>query len=398
MFSLNSTGSLLTAAAISFSVAACGSRPLTDALEALDALTRGPLSAQLDVDPEGFSDPTVRQYRGEALDMYRASLIYHEYAIDAYKKRNDDKATLLARVGLIYFSAAENFYRSAEAREGLNVASVRFEEQRVRRNDFADRLASEQELISLLTTIESLFEANEEMRRELASFEEASRTESQAMYAIQEARILQREAEGMRANVYAGEEFDRATATLTRAIAGFDGGQFAEAQQLGYEALEQYRRSIEAARPRFMEESDRLLNDPENRELFETAQRIFGPQSTFLESRGIVVVLPGLFREGSSEVDATKSFLLDQVLTLLNQQTNRNLMIEGHTNDNGAPEQNDALSGRRTDTVRQYFEAGGTSARRITTNALGESVPRYDNRDPAGRSSNDRVEIVFLFE
>lgn len=398
MFTTNNGRALLVAASLALSAAACGGRPLPDSLDSLDELTRGPLSAQIDVNPEDFSDPTVRQYRTDALDMYRASLVYHEYAMDAYKKRNDDKATLLARVGLIYFSAAENFYRSAEAREGLNDASVRFEEQRVRRNDFADRLASEQELISLLTTIESLFQANEELRRELASFEEAARTESQAMYAIQEARILQREAEGMRANVYAGEDFDRATATLTRAIASFDGGQFGEAQQLGYEALEQYRRSIESARPRFMEESDRLLNEPENRELFENAQRVFGPQSTFLDSRGIVVVLPGLFREDSSEVDATKSFLLDQVLTLLNQQDERSIVIEGHTNDNGAPEQNDALSARRTDTVRQYFEAGGVRARRMTTSDLGESSPRYDNRDTAGRNSNDRVEIVFLFE
>ncbi len=218
------------------------------------------------------------------------------------------------------------------------------------------------------------------------------------MYAIQEARILQREAEGMRANVYAGEDFDRATATLARALASFDAGTYLEAQQLGLEALEQYRRAIEAARPRFMEDSDRLLNNPENRELFDNAQRVFGPQQTVLDSRGIVVVLPALFPAGSSEIDDTKAFLVDQVLNLLTTQASRTIVIEGHTSDNGAPEQNLALSERRADTVRAYLERGGVRARRMSTESRGEDQPRYDNRDAATQLNNDRVEIIFLFD
>lgn len=379
-------------------LAACGARPYTDALGQLDELTNSPLAQQIDVDVEAITDPVVRENSAQAVELLRSTNVYYEFALEAFKQRNDDKAELLARVGLIYFAAAENFHRSAEAREALNDANRRYEEQRVRRNDYADRLASEQELITLLTTIESLFEANAELRRQLASFEEAARSESQAMYAIQEARILQREAEGMRANVYAAEDFDRATATLARAIASFDAGTFPEAEQLGYEALEQYRRSVESARPRFMEDSDRLLSDPDNAALFENAQRIFGPQLTFLDSRGIVVVLPALFREDASEIDDSKAFLLDQVLNLLAGDTGRAILIEAHTSDNGAPDQNLALSERRVDTALQYLEAAGVSGRRVTSAALGEDSPRFDNRDDTGRANNDRIEVVFLFD
>ncbi len=396
----NTTRGFLAGLALAGALAAgCGGKPFPDPLQSLDELTRGPVALQIDVDLEQFEDDArVLDYRTRALDMYRASLVYHEYAVDAHKKNNGDKAELLARVGLIYFSAAENFYRSAEARETLMDSNRRFEDQRIRRNDYADRLASENELIGLLTTIEELFEANAELRRQLASFEEAARSESQAMYAIQEARILQREAEGMRANVYAGEDFDRATATLARALASFDAGTYPEAQQLGFEALEQYRRAIEAARPRFMEDSDRLLNNPENRELFDNAQRVFGPQQTMLDSRGIVVVLPALFPAGSSEIDDTKAFLVDQVLNLLTTQASRTIVIEGHTSDNGAPEQNMALSERRADTVRAYLERGGVRARRMSTESRGEDQPRYDNRDATTQLNNDRVEIIFLFD
>jgi outer membrane protein OmpA-like peptidoglycan-associated protein len=396
----NTTRGFLAGLALAGALAAgCGAKPFPDPLQSLDELTRGPVALQIDVDLEQFEDDArVLDYRTRALDMYRASLVYHEYAVDAHKKNNGDKAELLARVGLIYFSAAENFYRSAEARETLMDSNRRFEDQRIRRNDYADRLASENELIGLLTTIEELFEANAELRRQLASFEEAARSESQAMYAIQEARILQREAEGMRANVYAGEDFDRATATLARALASFDAGTYPEAQQLGFEALEQYRRAIEAARPRFMEDSDRLLNNPENRELFDNAQRVFGPQQTVLDSRGIVVVLPALFPAGSSEIDDTKAFLVDQVLNLLTTQASRTIVIEGHTSDNGAPEQNLALSERRADTVRAYLERGGVRARRMSAESRGEDQPRYDNRDAATQLNNDRVEIIFLFD
>ncbi len=102
----NTTRGFLAGLALAGALAAgCGGKPFPDPLQSLDELTRGPVALQIDVDLEQFEDDArVLDYRTRALDMYRASLVYHEYAVDAHKKNNGDKAELLARVGLIYFS------------------------------------------------------------------------------------------------------------------------------------------------------------------------------------------------------------------------------------------------------------------------------------------------------
>lgn len=390
---------ILIACAACVLVACGGGRPMPDELQRLDDLHRGGLADNIaSVVVEDIEDPAVQELRASALDNFESSEVYHEYAIDAFDSRKDDNAVLLARVGLIYFNAAENYHRSAEARERLNLANRSFEDQRRRRNEYSERLDTETELIRLLTTVQALFEQNEELRRQLATVEQEVRTESRALYAIQEARIQQRQAEGMRADEVAAGSFDTATATLARAQGLFDDGEFDMAYQAALEAVEQYSRVIAEAEPQFLEDRDRLMRDDQNRAIFEEAVRVFGDEAAFIDARGVVIVLPALFDRGGDEIRDSRVYLVDEALRLLRDYSNREVLVEGHTQSSGGSEDNTNLSQARADVVQDYLLERGIRASRLTTAGFGEDAPRYDERDAEGRRNNDRVEIVFLFE
>ena len=209
--------------------------------------------------------------------------------------------------------------------------------------------------------------------------------------------MMQREADGMRANRYAAQDYDRATATLNRAQGLFDSGEHENAYQAALEAIEQYRRAIENARPSFMADQDRILRNPGAAQLFEDTQRVFGPNNAFVDTRGIVIVLPDLFENQVDRVKPSRAFLLDELATLLGQHNNTNLTIEGHTSDEGRDEVNMQVSQSRAEVVRTFLSERGVRTRRITVTALGESAPRFDNSSPDGRNNNNRVEIVIAF-
>ncbi len=379
-------------------MAACGGRPYQDELAELDDVLSSAFAEDMRVDLDEIEDQNVRDLRERALELLDAAHVNFDFADDAWRGRKDDQATEFSRVGLIYYHAAENYSRSAEARVRLSTANVRHQEQRERRNTFNDVLRSEEELVALLETVQQLFERNEELRRELATIEEQYQSESRAVYAIQEARILQREAEGMRADEYADDEYSEANATLARAVTHHDEGDYEEAYDVALRALEAYRGAIEAARPEYMRREDSLMRDGENQAIFEDAQRVFGPELAFIDARGIVIVVPNLFEQGGSEPKQNKVYLLDEVLNLVREFDDRSVLIEGHTQDRGSGQTNMALSQTRADEVQDYFLSRSVSGRRMSTAGFGEDAPRFDNRQSAGRHDNDRVEIVFLFD
>jgi outer membrane protein OmpA-like peptidoglycan-associated protein len=60
----------------------------------------------------------------------------------------------------------------------------------------------------------------------------------------------------------------------------------------------------------------------------------------------------------------------------------------------GKPADNMGLSDARAESVAAVLKAGGVDASRMTTFGKGETEPRADNRTPAGKAQNRRVEIL----
>jgi len=91
---------------------------------------------------------------------------------------------------------------------------------------------------------------------------------------------------------------------------------------------------------------------------------------------------------------ATK--ILNEAIRVLKAYPNRNIRVEGHTDNYGTKEYNITLSNRRAQAVSDYLVKNGISAEKITSEGYWFSVPVASNATSAGRQQNRRVEIVIL--
>jgi outer membrane protein OmpA-like peptidoglycan-associated protein len=115
------------------------------------------------------------------------------------------------------------------------------------------------------------------------------------------------------------------------------------------------------------------------------------------ETRGMVITLSGgvLFTSGKSDLLPAAQIKLNEVAKALTEQDPESMMVvEGHTDSQGAAEFNQKLSRERAQSVRDYLVSRGVAADRITAEGFGPSRTVGDNATAEGRANNRRVEIV----
>jgi outer membrane protein OmpA-like peptidoglycan-associated protein len=111
--------------------------------------------------------------------------------------------------------------------------------------------------------------------------------------------------------------------------------------------------------------------------------------------RGLVLTLGDvLFTTGQADLKAGVASNLGRLATFLHQNPGRNVEIEGHTDNVGSDEYNQALSQRRADSVRSFLIQQGIGPERIRTSGKGEHQPVADNESGGGRQQNRRVEVI----
>ena len=74
------------------------------------------------------------------------------------------------------------------------------------------------------------------------------------------------------------------------------------------------------------------------------------------------------------------------------------LKLSGHTDNEGAEENNLILSEQRAKAVQKYLAKKGTSAENILTEWLGQTKPISDNATKEGKKKNRRVEMTLLMK
>lgn len=89
--------------------------------------------------------------------------------------------------------------------------------------------------------------------------------------------------------------------------------------------------------------------------------------------------------------------MLSKIAAALLVTQERNLFIKGHTDTNGSPEGNVALSRQRAEAVRTYLIAKGYPEGLIRATGIGEDHPVSTNASSRGRAQNERLEIVAIF-
>ena len=111
--------------------------------------------------------------------------------------------------------------------------------------------------------------------------------------------------------------------------------------------------------------------------------------------RGLVLTLGNtLFATGRSDLQPFATSSLDKLVVFLNDYPDRNVIVEGHTDDVGSVEMNQTLSQHRADSVRSYLMQQGIRSGRITATGIGETQPIADNQSESGRQQNRRVEVI----
>jgi len=86
--------------------------------------------------------------------------------------------------------------------------------------------------------------------------------------------------------------------------------------------------------------------------------------------------------------------VLAQVASLLNDEPDWKMKIEGHTDSTGTKPANQALSQQRAAAVVAWLVKDGIAASRLTAVGMGDTKPVADNSTEDGRARNRRVELV----
>ena len=113
--------------------------------------------------------------------------------------------------------------------------------------------------------------------------------------------------------------------------------------------------------------------------------------------RGLVLTLGDvLFETNKADLLPGAMRSIDKLANFLEDNPNRKVLIEGHTDSRGSEAYNLKLSQKRADAVKQALISRGIESTRIIAKGYGEAYPVASNLTSAGRQQNRRVEIVIL--
>jgi outer membrane protein OmpA-like peptidoglycan-associated protein len=101
------------------------------------------------------------------------------------------------------------------------------------------------------------------------------------------------------------------------------------------------------------------------------------------------------FPSGGADLSGAGQAYLDSVAVYLRQTPTVDVVIGGHSDNVGSPDQNRVLSQQRADVVAGYLAAHGVGTGRLATESYGDTRPVASNSTPVGRAVNRRVELVF---
>jgi outer membrane protein OmpA-like peptidoglycan-associated protein len=104
------------------------------------------------------------------------------------------------------------------------------------------------------------------------------------------------------------------------------------------------------------------------------------------------------FESGKSIIKEISYPSLNELAELMKTQKMWKVQLSGHTDNTGNPDKNMELSKNRTQAVKDYLIKQGVEEFRIRTEWFGQEMPVADNKTPAGRQQNRRVEMKIVFE
>ncbi|MGD9176202.1 MAG: OmpA family protein, partial [Desulfobacterales bacterium] len=117
------------------------------------------------------------------------------------------------------------------------------------------------------------------------------------------------------------------------------------------------------------------------------------PKGATVDKRGCWVLIGVTFDTSKWEIKPRYYPRLNSVVTILQNNSDLRLEIEGHTDNRGSADYNQRLSENRAKAVMDYLVARGIASNRLSARGYGFERPAASNATAAGRAQNRRVEL-----
>jgi outer membrane protein OmpA-like peptidoglycan-associated protein len=116
--------------------------------------------------------------------------------------------------------------------------------------------------------------------------------------------------------------------------------------------------------------------------------------------QGLVAKLKSdlLFDTNSSDIKTGIGTNVEQIAQILRKYPENNITVLGHTDADGSDSYNQALSQKRAQAVATKLVSNGVPGQYVISQGVGEAQPVADNKSPAGKARNRRVELVITVE
>ena len=109
-----------------------------------------------------------------------------------------------------------------------------------------------------------------------------------------------------------------------------------------------------------------------------------------------IVMREVLFEQSKFELLEGANVELDRIVDMMNKYADMEIMIEGHTDNQGEWAPNMKLAEDRVRVVKDYLISKGITEKRIQTKAWGPSKPIASNETEEKRRLNRRVEFTIM--
>jgi outer membrane protein OmpA-like peptidoglycan-associated protein len=101
-----------------------------------------------------------------------------------------------------------------------------------------------------------------------------------------------------------------------------------------------------------------------------------------------------LFPTNSSVLTEQSKFIIKEFSKFMLENTNIDIVIQGHTDDLGDANKNLVLSESRSKAVKEYLISLGVEASRLDAKGFGSTLPKVPNDSDVNRAINRRTDFL----
>ncbi|WP_208276707.1 OmpA family protein [Massilia oculi] len=191
---------------------------------------------------------------------------------------------------------------------------------------------------------------------------------------------------------YAPSELERATASLQKAKTVWnDKHDLTATRHFAYLAQQRAATAQEFANARAADDAVKVAAAELNQTMTVAIEQRRGKPSAIAElaQKDLVGFAPG-----TAKIPASAKRALDELAATLKSNPEREVVIEGYTDNVGGPRYNQALALKRAAAVRTALLQRGIASSRIAIRSFGEENPASSNASRIGRLENRRAEVI----